>query len=88
MFIYPLNIYFLLKNKCFFVLYELHFKFDHFTCKVFGFTSYQLLEIHCTAVYNGPVFVLYFLLHSFNPLYCDQLSFVAVNSLHKFLPCI
>ena len=40
----------------FFLLYELHFKFDNVhTSSVF--TLDQLLEIQCLAVYNGPVFV-------------------------------
>ena len=53
------------------------------------FTSVQLLEIQCTAVYNGPVLICaVFFLHSFNPLQCDQLFFVATYSFPKFLPFI
>ena len=52
------------------------------------FTLDQLLEIKCLAVYNGPVFVPYFLLYSFNPVHCDHLSLAVMYPLSELLPFI
>ena len=89
MFIYSLNLYLFifLKTKCFFLLYELHFKFDN-VHKSSVFTFDQLLEIQCLVVPNVPVFEPYFFLHSFNPVHCDHLSLAVMFSLSNFLPFI
>ena len=67
-------------------MYELHFSFDN-AHKSSVFTLDQLLKIQCTAVYNGPVFMPYFL-YSLNPVHCDHPSLAAMYSLSKLLPFI
>ena len=89
MFIYSLNIslFFWKRNVFFFLLYEIHFKFEN-VHKSSVFTLDQLLEIQCLVVRNGTVFVPYFLLYSFNPVYCDHLSLAVLFSLSKSLSFI
>ena len=88
MFIYSLNISLFFENEMFFfLLYEIHFKFEN-VHKSSVFTLDQLLEIQCLVVRNGTVFVPYFLLYSFNPVYCDHLSLAVLFSLSKSLSFI